>query len=85
MGTMRKTARKNVPGKRYFPGTKRLVEYSRNMAAVAAPTMTSHTHEERYEIGGQGQGGAERQDADEHRGDRGGLLLLRKTCVLGGG
>ena len=44
MGMMRKTARKNVPGKRYFPGTKRLVEYSRNIAAVAAPTMTSHTH-----------------------------------------
>ena len=32
MGMMRKTVRKNVPGKRYLAGTNLLVEYSRNMA-----------------------------------------------------
>ena len=44
MGMMRKTVRKNVPGKRYLAGTNLLVEYSRNMAPVAMTTTASHNH-----------------------------------------
>ena len=44
MGTMRKTARKKVPGNRYLPGMKRLVEYRAKIAAAASSTITSHAH-----------------------------------------
>ena len=44
MGTMRKTVRKNVPGKRYLAGTNLLVDYSRNMAPVVRTTIPSHNH-----------------------------------------
>ena len=44
IGTMRKTVRKNVPGKRYLAGTNLLVEYRRNMAIVARVTIPNHIH-----------------------------------------
>lgn len=57
IGMMRKTIRKDVLGKRYLAGTNRLVEYSRNMAAVVRRTTPSHRGREGHVLGGVGHEG----------------------------